>query len=128
MVESVRVSNMKQYLLFAVVFVAILVLSRGHPLEDQQVTLEDAEVQPGIDDGTGVRAARHFGGGFGGFGGRGGGGFCCGGGGGFRRGGFGGGGYPGGGYGGYPGGGYGGGGGGSASASASASASSSWGR
>ncbi|KAH8348678.1 hypothetical protein KR084_009739 [Drosophila pseudotakahashii] len=109
---------MKQYVVFALVFVTILVLISGHPLEDPKVTLEDAEAQPGVDDGTGIRAARHFGGGFR----RGGGGFCCGGGGGgYRRGGFG-----GGGYGGYPGGGYGGG--GSASASASASASSSWGR
>ncbi|XP_016946695.1 uncharacterized protein LOC108022343 [Drosophila biarmipes] len=107
---------MKQYLVFALVFATILVLIGGHPLEDQRATLEDAEAQPGIDDGAGIRAARHFGGGFRR------GGFCCGGGGGgFRRGGF----YPGGGYGGYPGGGYGG---GSASASASASASSSWGR
>jgi len=107
---------MKQYLVFALVFVTVLVLISGHPVEDQKVTLEDAEAQPGIDDGTGIRAARHFGGGFRR------GGFCCGGGGGggHRRGG----------YGGYPGGGYGGGGfgGGSASASASASASSSWGR
>jgi len=108
---------MKQYLVFALVFVTVLVLISGHPVEDQKVTLEDAEAQPGIDDGTGIRAARHFGGGFRR------GGFCCGGGGG-------GGGHRRGGYGGYPGGGYGGGGfgGGSASASASASASSSWGR
>ncbi|XP_037714748.1 glycine-rich RNA-binding protein 10 [Drosophila subpulchrella] len=107
---------MRQYLVFALVFVTVLVLISGHPLEDQKVTLEDAEAQPGIDDGSGIRAVRHFGGGFRR------GGFCCGGGGGggHRRGG----------YGGYPGGGYGGGGfgGGSASASASASASSSWGR
>ncbi|XP_016928062.3 uncharacterized protein Listericin [Drosophila suzukii] len=109
---------MKQYLVFALVFVTVLVLISGHPVEDQKVTLEDAEAQPGLDDGTGIRAARHFGGGFRR------GGFCCGGGGG------GGGGHRRGGYGGYPGGGYGGGGfgGGSASASASASASSSWGR
>nr|AAM29619.1 RH62530p [Drosophila melanogaster] len=120
---------MKQYLVLALVFAAILAKISGHPLEEQKITLEDAEAQPGIDDGTGVRAARHFGGGFGR------GGYCCGGGGGFRRGGFGGGGYGGGGYGGggYPGGGFGGYprggfGGGSASASASASASSSWGR
>nr|XP_016928062.1 keratin, type I cytoskeletal 10 [Drosophila suzukii] len=108
---------MKQYLVFALVFVTVLVLISGHPVEDQKVTLEDAEAQPGIDDGTGIRTARHFGGGFRR------GGFCCGGGGG-------GGGHRRGGYGGSPGGGYGGGGfgGGSASASASASASSSWGR
>ncbi|XP_017069479.1 glycine-rich RNA-binding protein 1 [Drosophila eugracilis] len=122
MVESIRLSRMKQFLVFALVLVAMLVLISGHPVEDQKITLEDAEAQPGVDDGTGIRAARHFGGGFRR------GGFCCGGGGGYGRGGFGGGGfggYPGGGYGGYPGGGYGG---GSASASASASASSSWGR
>ncbi|EDW90030.1 glycine-rich RNA-binding, abscisic acid-inducible protein [Drosophila yakuba] len=124
---------MKVCLLIVFVFVliisALLVIISGHPVEEQKVTLEDAAAQPGIDDGTGVRAVRHFGGGGFGGGGYGRGGFCCGGGGGFRRGGFGGGGfggYPGGGYGGYPrGGGYGG---GSASASASASASSSWGR
>jgi len=55
---------MKQYLVFALVFVTVLVLISGHPVEDQKVTLEDAEAQPGIDDGTGIRAARHFGGGF----------------------------------------------------------------
>ncbi|XP_017038784.1 glycine-rich cell wall structural protein [Drosophila ficusphila] len=114
---------MKQYLVFALVFVAILALTSGHPAEDQKVTLEDAEVQPGIDEESGIRAARHFG-----FGRRFGGGGCCGGGG-FRPGGFGGYGYPGGGYGGYPGGGYGGGGASAAaSASASASVSSGWGR
>ncbi|SPP74571.1 glycine-rich cell wall structural protein [Drosophila guanche] len=120
---------MKQVLLLALVATLALALVYGHPLEDpeQRLTLEDADAQPVNDEGAGVRAARHFGGGFGGFGGRGGGGFCCGGGGGgYRRGGFGGGGYPGGGFGGgYPGGG-GGYGGGSASASASASASSNY--
>nr|CAL85512.1 CG9080 protein [Drosophila simulans]CAL85515.1 CG9080 protein [Drosophila simulans] len=102
---------MKQYLVLALVFAAILAMISAHPLEEQKITLEDAEAQPGIDDGTGIRAARHFGGYRRG-------GYCCGGGGGYRPGGFGGG-------GGYPRGGFGG---GSASASASASASSSWGR
>ncbi|KAH8253038.1 hypothetical protein KR032_003254 [Drosophila birchii] len=101
---------MKLFVLIVVVFGAILALTNAHPVqEDQhQLTLEDAETQPGTDDGAGVRAARHFG-----WGRRGG---CCGGGGGgYRPGGF-------GGYGGYPGGGgYGGFGGSSASASASAS-------
>ncbi|XP_033253766.1 glycine-rich cell wall structural protein [Drosophila miranda] len=124
-IEAFQDSNMKQFLLIALVGALALALVYSHPLEEQRLTLEDADAQPVNDEGAGIRAARHFGGGFGGFGGRGGGGFCCGGGGGgYRRGGGGfGGGYPGGGFGGgYPGGGY-----GSASASASASASSSGG-
>ncbi|KAH8290375.1 hypothetical protein KR054_002372 [Drosophila jambulina] len=108
---------MKLFVLIVVVFAALVALTSAHPVQEEQhqLTLEDADAQPGTDEGTAVRAARHFGGGWG----RRGGGFCCGGGGGgYRPGGF-------GGYGGYPGGG---GFGGSASASASASASSSWGR
>ncbi|KAH8336776.1 uncharacterized protein Listericin [Drosophila kikkawai] len=110
---------MKLFVLIVVVFAAILALAIAHPVQEEphQLTLEDAEAQPGTDEGAGVRAARHFGGGWGR--GRG---ICCGGGGGgYRPGGF-------GGFGGYPGGGgFGGFGGSSASASASAS-SSSWGR
>jgi len=39
---------MRQYLVFALVFVTVLVLISGHPVEDQKVTLEDAEAQPGV--------------------------------------------------------------------------------
>ncbi|KAH8280282.1 hypothetical protein KR018_001573 [Drosophila ironensis] len=95
---------MKLYVVCIFLF-SMAVLSFGHPLAEQQITLVDVEAQPGIDEGTGgIRAARHFGrrfGGFGGFGGYPGGGY-----GGYPGGGYGG--YPGGGFGGYPGGGYGG--------------------